>query len=409
MKLAGTLGLLGLMLGACGASAAPARPEVEVGCELFANRTGTTRLDPDNLLRLDNTEGLGRVSLGIKQRVGTRLRLVARGFLERTLSASDNRVTWSLRQGYAQYDANAAFSVRAGQQRLGWGSGLAWNPTNRLERPKSALNTALEQQGVPALRIDWQPSARLGLTLVGARTETTPGDGLFRGERSRVDQLALRVSTLVHDTDIAVVASGGARRRLLGLDLGRSLGASFALHAEGAAYRGRELAPASDVGTHLRLVAGLLHTGFTNTSLALEYFFNGEGDSDATFDAFLVALERVQATARDERLPAPLRARAVAAAVAGALRPYAGGLGLRRHYLHAAWTRTQMRATWTASLRALVGLDDGGIAFTPGAVYAPRDDLTVALDALLLVGPRTSEYRLSPVRAALQARLKVLF
>lgn len=401
--------LLALGLLTPAADASPPRPEVELGLELFGQRTRVTRLDPDQRLGLDDMEGAGRLSLGIRQRWGARLRVVARGFVERGLSSTGNDTAWTLRQAYIQYDASAALSLRAGQQRLAWGSGLAWNPSNRLERPKSAFNTALEQQGVPALRLDWQPSAATRVTLVAARTETTPADLPFQVVRSRANLAALRLGALVGDTDVALTASGGAQRRLLGLDLARNLGAALALHAEGALYRGRELAPGSAQGTQARLVAGLLHTGFTDTSLALEYFYNGEGDSQVAFDAFLAGLQQAQASAHDERLPADVRAQAQGRALAGALRPYAGGLGLRRHYLHAAWTRSQVRTTWTVSLRALVGLADGGLALTPGALYAPRDHVTLALDALLLMGPSSSEYRLIPVRGALQARLKVLF
>jgi hypothetical protein len=409
MRRAAALGLWALGLAAPVTSAAPRRPQVELGLELFANRSAATPLAPAGLLPLDKVEGVGRLSLGLEHKLGQRWHLAARGFVERGLSPTGNDTSWTLRQAYVRYDAGAALSLRAGWQRLAWGSGLAFNPTNRLERPKSAFNAALEQQGVPALRADWQPAAWFNVTLVGARTETVPADLPLRGAAPRADLAALRMSALVRDTDVALVLSGGARRRLIGLDLARTLGTSCALHLEGALYRGRELAPASSDGVEARVVVGLLHTGFTDTSLALEYFYNGEGDSQSALDAFLARLRQAQDDARDERLPASVRALAHATAVAGALRPYAGGLGLRRHYLHAAWTRSQLRMKWTASLRALIGLADGGLALTPGALYAPHDHVTVALDALLLLGPPSSEYRLAPVRGALQARLKVLF
>jgi hypothetical protein len=60
-------------------------------------------------------------------------------------------------------------------------------------------------------------------------------------------------------------------------------------------------------------------------------------------------------------------------------------------------------------VRTLVGLDDGAVALTPGLGWAPRGNVTLNLDAVLLFGPEASEYRLAPVRGALQARLKLLF
>ena len=60
-------------------------------------------------------------------------------------------------------------------------------------------------------------------------------------------------------------------------------------------------------------------------------------------------------------------------------------------------------------MRTVFGLDDGAFALTPGVGWAPRGNVTLNVDAILLFGPGESEYRLSPVRGALQARLKVLF
>jgi hypothetical protein len=60
-------------------------------------------------------------------------------------------------------------------------------------------------------------------------------------------------------------------------------------------------------------------------------------------------------------------------------------------------------------VRTVFGLDDRAFALTPGVGWAPRGNVTLNLDAVLLLGPDESEYRLAPVRGALQARLKVLF
>jgi hypothetical protein len=56
-----------------------------------------------------------------------------------------------------------------------------------------------------------------------------------------------------------------------------------------------------------------------------------------------------------------------------------------------------------------VGLSDGGVGLTPGIGYAPRGNVTINLDGVLLLGPQDSEYRLAPVHGAVQARVKVLF
>jgi hypothetical protein len=89
--------------------------------------------------------------------------------------------------------------------------------------------------------------------------------------------------------------------------------------------------------------------------------------------------------------------------------PYAGGLGLGRHYLQGTFSRSTPGGRWTAAARGVLGLSDGGLALTPGISYAPRGDVTTHLDAVLLLGAATSEYRLAPVKGAVQARVRVLF
>ena len=83
---------------------------------------------------------------------------------------------WVVRQGYAQYWWGEKLGVRVGKQRIAWGSGFAWNPTNRLEPPKNALNTTLEQEGALAARVDWVPAPWASVVLVGATTDATPRD-----------------------------------------------------------------------------------------------------------------------------------------------------------------------------------------------------------------------------------------
>ena len=314
-----------------------------------------------------------------------------------------------VRQGYAQYWWGEKAGLRVGKQRIAWGSGFAWNPTNRLEPPKNALNTTLEQEGVLAARLDWNPAAWASVVLVGSTTDATPRDQpLAAAEAERRDVASLRARFLVKDTDVAFVASGGKNQRtLFGLDLGRDVGFA-ALHAEAALYEGAEMLPPRDDTLFFRVVAGALRTSGEN-AFALEYFYNGEGYSDGGASRWLEGLDRSWSAATNPALPPELQQQALAAYAAGASIPYAGGLGLRRHYLHASWTRGGATSVWTGAVRTVVGLDDGSVALTPGVGWAPRGNVTLNVDAIVLVGPEESEYRLAPLRGALQARLKVLF
>jgi hypothetical protein len=394
------------------APAVPARAAddaLELGLENFYYRTADTALNRGNVLGLDPSQDVLRGSLQYKGSRGP-LRAFADGFVERRFGGPGDRTARTLRQAYAQYDWGYGASVRVGKQRVAWGSGFAWNPSNRVEPPKSPFNTSLEQAGTWAARMDWIPASWVGVILVGSGGDTQVGDLPFEAERRTRRTAAVRARFLVKDTDLAVVFSGGrSQRTLFGFDLGRDLlGGRVSAHAEGSVYRGAELPPARDDTLFVRVAAGLLHVAGT-TALSCEYFFNGEGYGGRAQQAYLMGLDAASARAQDPRLGAAQRSAALAAYLAAVGVPYSGGLGLRRHYLHAAWTRSEIRGEWTAAVRAVIGLSDGGVALTPGLAYAPRGDLTLHLDAVLLLGPEDSEYRLAPVRGALQARVRALF
>jgi hypothetical protein len=382
--------------------------ELEVGVESFTYESATTPLNRDDVLGLADFPGLARLAVGWRETHGS-LRAVFRGYVGRTWGTSVDETDWVIRQAYGQYWWGDEVGVRVGKQRIAWGSGFAWNPTNRLEPPKNAFNTTLEQEGVLAARLDWVPSAWASLVLVGVTTDATPRDlPLETPEPERRDALALRARFVVKDTDVALVASGGKNQRtLLGLDLARDLGWT-AVHAETAVYRGAEMLPPRDDTVFVRVVAGALRTS-GDDAFALEYFYNGEGYSDAATGRWLAGLDQAWAAATNPALPPEVQQGALAVYVAGATIPYTAGLGLRRHYLHASWTRGGATSVWTGAVRAVLGLDDGAFALTPGLGWAPRGNVTLNLDAVLLLGPEDSEYRLAPVRGALQARLKVLF
>ena len=310
--------------------------------------------------------GLGRLAVGWRETHGS-FRAVFRGYVERTWGTQGDETDWVVRQGYLQYWWGEKVGLRVGKQRIAWGSGFAWNPTNRLEPPKNALNTTLEQEGALAARLDWAPAAWASVVLVGATTDATPRDlPVAEADVERRDTAALRARFLVKDTDVALVASAGKNQRtLFGLDVGRDLGWA-ARSRRGRPLRGRRDVPAprrhsllphrgrrpeDERGERLRPRVLLQRRGLLR---------RGHGS------LWLAGLDRSWAAATNPALPPEQQQQALAAYAAGASIPYAGGLGLRRHYLHASWTRGGATSVWTGAVRTVVGLDDGAFALTPG-------------------------------------------
>lgn len=383
-------------------------PELEVGAENLYYRTAETPLNLGNVLRLDEGEDLLRASLSAKQRLGE-ARVVLRGYVERSLGGTRDETRWRARQAYAQYGFDSGVQLRFGKQRIAWGSGFAWNPTNRLEPPKNPVNTGLEQEGAWAARMDVIPAAWAGVILVAAQGTTNVGDLPFPTREAERTSGAIRLRFLVRDTDLALVYLGGRNQKtLIGLDAARDLFGRVSLHAEASLHRGSEIDPLREDETFFRIAAGALYAVGTS-SLSLEYFFNGEGLEDAASDRYIAALETSHAASQDPRLPPAARAEALGRYLRLAAVPFSGGMGLRRHYLHAAFSRSEVGGEWTFALRAASGLSDAGIALTPGVVWAPRPDTTLGVDAVVLLGPRDSEYRLAPVKGAVQARVRVAF
>ena len=381
--------------------------EIEVGLENYYYPVAETPLNRGDVLGLGDYEDLLRGAVAWRESQGA-FRAVYRGYVEHDFGSAPD-TTWTTRQAYLQYGWGSVFQVRLGKQRVAWGSGFAWNPTNRIEPPKSPFNTGLEQEGSLAARVDWIPSSRVGLILVAARSETdTTSLGLV-AEAPRRTSGSGRLRVLFKDTDLALVVTAGENQRtLVGLDAARDVAGQVTAHAEAAVYRGAEMAPPRDDQTFFRIATGLLRSRNT-TSLSLEYFFNGEGYSDAAASAYLAALDLAYGRATNPALPQDAREAALDAYLKGVSVPYSGGLGLRRHYLQAAWSRSEIRGQWSLAARGVLGLSDGGVALTPGVGYAPRGNVTLQLDAVVLLGKSDSEYRLAPVKGSLQTRVKVLF
>lgn len=382
--------------------------DYELGLENFLYRSKATLLNRDNVFGLAPTENLFRIT-GTGHKTFGKFAAKASAFVERqTGKADDTKVT--VRQAFVEYKTDSGFLLRVGKQKTAWGSGFVWNPTARLEPPKSPANPGTEQPGIDAVRMDVSPSDWASLTIVAGRAQTGLTD--LPGSLSRKAPAewtgAVRARLLVRNTDLALTyLAGTAREGLFGLDLGRTWG-PVALHAEAALYRGSEIDAGRPKDSFVRVATGGLWSP-GDSSFSFEYFFNGEGMNDSAFHAYTGRLDRNLTAADDPRLPPSVRARAFAAWSADAAVPFGSNLGLRRHYASIAFTRREVATDLSVNLRAVSGLSDRGLIVTPGLAYAPSRNVQMSLDIVLLFGPDTAEYKLAPIKRAFQGRMKYFF
>mgnify|MGYP001236543171 CR=1 FL=1 len=128
----GATALLALLL----LAATPAvADDFEIGLEDFLYRSKSTLLNRDNVFGLDPTENLFRVTASGRKAFG-KFAVKAAAYVERQSGRTDE-TNLTFRQVFAEYKTDDGFLLRAGKQKIGWGSGFVWNPTARLEPPKS--------------------------------------------------------------------------------------------------------------------------------------------------------------------------------------------------------------------------------------------------------------------------------
>ncbi len=382
--------------------------DYELGVENFLYRSSSSLLNRGNIFGLEPTENLFRLA-GVGRKAFGSFAIKASAYVERQTGKSDaTRLTF--RQAFAEYKTQSGFLLRVGRQKTAWGSGLVWNPTDRIEPPKSPANPSTERPGIDAARLDVSPTDWASLTLVAGRAKVTLTDLPGSLARSTDPEWtgAVRARLLVRNTDIALTYLAGTELEgLFGVDLGRTWGA-VALHAESAIYRGSEIDRTRSEDSFVRVSTGALWSPGDST-FSIEYFFNGEGMNEARFRAYTERLDRNLSVANNPNVSPAVRAASFAAWNLDAAIPFGGNLGLRRHYASLAFTRREIAADLSMSLRTVMGLSDRGLIVTPGLAYAPSRNVQMTLDLVLLFGPADAEYKLAPIKRALQARLKYSF
>lgn len=297
-------------------------------------------------------------------------------------------------------DTNWALDVGKRVQR--WGKGYAWNPVAFVERPKDANDPQQSREGYAMIGGEWVRSfdgawgGALSAASVTALLVPVTGDlNDDYGPPEHVNP-ALKVSALVHDTDVDFLWAGaGSRPARWGVDFSRNLGAQLEVHGEWARAYGlrRPLVQPGGAIVQQQIdpiswLLGLRYITEREVTWFAELYRNGAGYTDDEYAAFLQA-------------------------AAGATPPRVATLA-QTAYLRANPGRdyAQLRIVgkepfdWLYSAPALtliVNLQDRSFSLTPELVYTGVENIELRARWVWLQGSDLSEFGARPVRSRLEA------
>jgi len=176
-----------------------------------------------------------------------------------------SHINWrhTLYRGWVEYDA-ASINLKLGRQRIAWGSGRIWNPTDRFNPVQPTALEPEQKLGVDAFRASWNYAGNGSLIAVAA-----PARPSTRTSR----KLALRWQDTFGEFDVALMGGRIKNENIFGLDVTGNLGDA------GARFEWMQAKNPLE-GSYGQLSVGIDYTWhqawFPNgLYTAVEYFYNG--------------------------------------------------------------------------------------------------------------------------------------
>jgi hypothetical protein len=272
------------------------------------------------------------------------------------LQALPQRSYWDLEDEYLSRDSvqmshrvyravvtatAAETKVSLGRQRIAWGSGRLWNPTDLLNPYNPTQLEFQEREGADAVLVEQS---------FGALSRAS---AVYAPQRAGPASRALRFGLNVSQTDLAVMAGQFHGSDVIGAEFAGRLGEA-GFHGEAAYTR------AEESRWFTRAVIGIDYA-FPNTlTVGAELYWNGQGTSNSE-DYDLAGL--------------------VAGEVQNVARRYVGG---QARYEITPLLRCDTLLIWN--------MDDSSRYFAPQVVYSLKEDFDVSAGVQFFGGSKGSEY-----------------
>ncbi|PKL90547.1 MAG: hypothetical protein CVV21_12150 [Candidatus Goldiibacteriota bacterium HGW-Goldbacteria-1] len=306
------------------------------------------------------------------------------------LTLNESIINTTVNYAYAVM-SNGPFTASFGKQRVRWGTGYMWNPSDVLQLPKNSLDPESTVEGTYSARLEYSGEFFTPSVIVSAVSANDEG-----GLPNSVSY-AFQLYKLVGTADIFI---NGAYLK----DYVESIGAAvswdadiFVVNLEGAAIRYRSNAPnimhvlkPSDSGKILPgITAGLSKRLSDSFFISAEYYYNGWGLNNADY----------------------------AAAAAGVIdndtyMSISRGLMAwpKRHYAGASLSYTWLD-TITLTATGIYGADDGAFYAFPALVWNPSENYGFTAEFLYnFCDSRSAQgVLLNPVRSVLNLKFNAYF
>lgn len=181
---------------------------------------------------------------------------------------------------YLNIKPNANHTFDIGKKTLRWGKGYFYNPVAFFERPKDPLQPELTREGFVMGDYTYNKSLDGNIKNIAVNLVYLPTSSELNPEYEARDnnRLALRLYTLLYDTDIDLIYLYNEKGEdTIGLDFSKNLLPHFEIHGEYA----------KEIDGYEAYLLGLKYVTETDITITSEYFKDGILDREMFVNKFL--------------------------------------------------------------------------------------------------------------------------
>lgn len=289
----------------------------------------------------------------------------------------EKELDYNIDSAYFSYE-QGSFILYTGKQRIKWGVGFTFNPTDKLQPTKNILNPAYDLEGFYALRMEYSNEFLTPSFIIAPDPKATDKDFLEN------IKFALQLYKLVGSADFFVNGIYQMNNlQMLGLSISYDLD-FFVLNIETAALRFMEpsLAIARSAGILDDIINYSILSGiskmFNSLTVIFEYYYNGWGLKNAEFNDFVNLIGITQ-------------------------------LGIKKNYFSLNFSYVWEEKISTV-FSIIYGADDSCFLFYPRVEYIENSNFNIELGFIENITDKGKEtYYTTPLFNSLILKLKAYF